>query len=85
MTMKEELESIKERNKRVEADKAWELSRTRRASIAIMTYFVIAVFLMMIEIPKPWFSALVPSIGFYLSTLTLPFLKRAWLRKIYRS
>jgi len=83
--MKEELESIKERNKRVEADKAWELSRTRRASIAIMTYFVIAVFLMMIEIPKPWFSALVPSIGFYLSTLTLPFLKRAWLRKIYRS
>ncbi len=83
--MKKEIDFIKERNKRVEADKAWELSKTRRVSIAVMTYFIVAIFLIMIGIPKPWFNALIPSIGFFLSTLTLPFLKRFWLKKVYRN
>lgn len=80
----EDIEQIKERNRRVEADKAWEISKTRRIIIALMTYIVIVVFLLSIEAPNPWFNATVPTIGFLLSTLTLPFFKRFWLKNIYK-
>lgn len=82
--MREDLERIKERNKRVEADKAWETSGTRRILIAVMTYVVIVIFLLSIEAPNPWLNALVPTAGFILSTLTLPFFKRLWWKHIYK-
>ena len=82
--MKEEIEKIKERNKRVESDKAWETSKTRRVLIALMIYFVIVVFLWIIDVPMPWINALVPTAGFILSTLTLSFFKKLWLKNIYK-
>ena len=44
-SIEERLSSIEERNRRVEADKAWETSWTRRLLIAVLTYGVIAVYL----------------------------------------
>ncbi len=82
--MEEELLNIKERNKRVEADKAWETSKTRRFLIAILTYFVMVLFLYVINVPRPWINALVPTLGFILSTLTLSIFKKIWLKQIYR-
>mgnify|MGYP001583553823 FL=1 len=79
--MKEEITGIKERNQRVEADKAWETSKTRRFIITVMTYFVIVFFLWSIDAPYPWLNALVPAVGFILSTLTLPFFKKWWLKE----
>lgn len=81
MNLEEEISKIKKRNARVEADKAWETSYFRRAIIAIGTYIVILVFLIIIEAPNPYLAAAVPAIGFILSTLTLPFLKKWWLSK----
>ena len=81
--MKEEIQALKERNKKVEADKAWETSFTRRTVIAVMTYIVVVIFLILIKIPSPFLNALVPTIGFILSTLTLTFIKNKWLSKIY--
>jgi len=82
--MKEEIEHIKERNRRVEADKAWEISKTRRMIIAVMTYFVVVIFLWSIDAPNPWLSAIVPVVGFILSTLTLSFFKRMWMKQNYK-
>ncbi len=82
--MKNEIESIKERNKRVETDKAWETSKTRRAIIAVLTYFIVVVFLYMINAPKPWLTAFIPAIGYALSTLTMPIFKRIWVRLFYK-
>lgn len=82
--VKKEIELIKERNRRVEADKAWETSRTRRVIVALMTYAVIVVFLLMIGAPNPLLIALVPTIGYVLSTLTLPFFKKWWEKSVYR-
>ncbi len=82
--MNKELKAIIERNKRVEKDKAWETSFTRRLIIAIMTYLMIVLFLWMIKVDYPWFVALVPTIGFILSTLSLPFFKKLWLSYIYK-
>jgi hypothetical protein len=83
--MTEEIERIKERNRRVEADKSWEISKTRRVIIAVITYTVVAVFLIMINAPYPWLNALIPVAGFILSTLTLTFFKRRWIRYFYRN
>ena len=79
--MKKEIESIKARNQKVELDKAWEISYTRRIIITVMTYIVIVIFLVLINAPYPFLSALVPAIGFFLSTLTLPFFKKWWINR----
>ncbi len=69
---------IEARNRRVELDKAWETSWTRRISIAVLTYFVITVYLAALGNQKPYLHALVPSIGFMLSTLVLPGIRAVW-------
>ncbi len=79
--MNDDITQIKERNKRVELDKAWELSLTRRLLITILIYFVVVVFLIMIQVPHPWISAIVPAIGYFLSTLSLKFVKKIWMLK----
>jgi len=78
------IKNIEERNKRVESDKAWETSYTRRALLVLFTYLAIGFYLQAINIPQPWFNALVPAVAFMLSTLTLPFFKRLWLRYAYK-
>ncbi len=77
------LKTIEVRNARVEADKAWETSAFRVITIAAMTYAVVAFFLLSIGTPNPWINALVPVVGFVLSTQSLPLIKRWWMsRKI---
>ncbi len=77
--LRKEVALLKERNRKVEADKAWETSWTRRGIIAVFTYLAIAIYLNAIQISHPWLSALIPAIGFLLSTLTLPFFKSMWI------
>lgn len=78
--LEEELKLIKERNKRVETDKAWEISLTRKLIIVILTYFVIVIFFFSAGLPKPFINSIVPAVAFLLSTLTMPFLKRIWVK-----
>ncbi|MDE1865715.1 MAG: hypothetical protein KGH94_03725 [Candidatus Micrarchaeota archaeon] len=81
--IRKEIAAIKDRNKRVEADKAWETSWTRRGIIALFTYLAIALYLNAIHIAHPWLSAFIPAVGFLLSTLTMPFIKRVWIERVY--
>ncbi|OGM25098.1 hypothetical protein A2962_02230 [Candidatus Woesebacteria bacterium RIFCSPLOWO2_01_FULL_39_61] len=79
--LEEKIEKIDARNKRVEADKDWEVSYTRRILLFVFTYISIGLYLNAIQIPNPWLNAIVPSIGFLLSTLTLPYFKSIWFKK----
>ena len=78
MDIEQELIKIQERNKKVELDKAWELSWSRRISIALMTYVVAEVWLLIIREHNSWAKALVPTFGYILSTLSLRALKSWW-------
>jgi len=78
--LRSELEEIKRRNQRVEADKAWETSLSRKILIATLTYFLIVIFLFTADLPKPFINAIIPAIGFILSTLSLPLFKKIWLK-----
>ena len=77
--LKKEIDKIKARNKRVEADKTWETSWTRRLLILILTYIVIVIFFLAAELQKPLVNAVVPAIAFLLSTMTVPIFKKLWL------
>jgi hypothetical protein len=79
-SLRAELAVIKARNARVEEDKAWETSTTRKCIIAVLTYLVIVLFFIFAHVANPWLNAIVPAIGFVLSTLSLPLFKRVWLR-----
>ncbi len=82
--LEEEVGALKARNQKVEADKAWEISSTRRLFIAVSTYAIAGVWLMLIHDTFPWLKALVPSAGYLLSTLSLPFIKKWWVNNILK-
>jgi len=79
-----EINKIKQRNKRVEADKAWETSTIRKVIIALLTYIIIVIFLYSVNLPKPFSNAIVPALAFFLSTLTIPLFKNWWFNNIYK-
>ncbi len=78
MDIEQEIEIIKERNVRVEANKAWETSFVRRFFIAFATYCIAALWLRTIGETDIWLKAVVPTGGYLLSTLSLPFIKKWW-------
>ena len=80
-----EINIIKERNSRVEIDKKWETSLTRRILLIVFTYLSIGFYLNVIDIPNPWMNAIVPALAFLLSTLTLPFFKNLWQKHFKNS
>ncbi|MBR3211047.1 MAG: hypothetical protein IKF71_03810 [Bacilli bacterium] len=79
MKLEEEIEQIKKRNKRVELDKEWETSWTRRICIMILTYIVVVLYSYVIRQGNSIFlSSFVPVIGFTLSTLSLKVVRKFW-------
>ncbi len=79
-SVKRALQDIQLRNQRVELDKAWERSSTRRISISAITYVVASGFLYLIGVTDFYLAALVPVAGYVLSTLSLPFIKEWWAK-----
>jgi hypothetical protein len=77
----ERIELLEARNRRVEGNKAWETSWTRRLSIMLLTYIIVSFYLRFVVHIEPWINALVPVIGYFLSTLTIQKLKEYWLAR----
>ena len=81
--IEEEIEKIKERNKKVELDKKWETSWTRKICIMVLTYIVVIIYSYLIRKNNNIFlSSLVPVIGFTLSTLSLKFIRKIWEKRV---
>lgn len=85
------LEQLENRVKEMEVhnqvkdtDKAWETSLSRRGLLIIFTYLAVGVYMNAMGISNPWINAIIPSLGFLLSTLTLGFFKKLWLKYIYK-
>lgn len=82
--LEKRLEKIERRNQKVESDKAWETSWTRKILLIIFTYLAIGLYMMAIGVPQWWLNAIVPAVGFLLSTLTLPYFRKFWEKYIYK-
>ncbi len=79
--LEKRIENIEKRNKRVENDKAWETSWLRKILIILLTYIFAVLYLKIADTTNPYFGAVVPCVGFFLSTQTLSFIKKKWISK----
>ncbi len=82
--LEKRVEAIEKRNSRVESDKSWEGSWSRKIIIALLTYLIIGSYMNYIGVNSPWINAIIPTTGFILSTLTLRVLKNIWIKYIYK-
>jgi hypothetical protein len=80
-SLKKEIEALKARNRRVELDKAWETSTFRKVLVALLTYVMMVITMSIIKVTDPFLSAIIPTIGFLLSTLSIGIVKRLWINK----
>ncbi len=83
MNIEKEIKNIQNRNRRVEIDKKWETSLTRRLFIMILTYIIIVIYSYLIRNNNNIFlSYIVPVIGYILSTLSLKLIIKIWEHRI---
>lgn len=81
--IEERIIKIEERNKRVELNKSWETSWTRKICIMVLTYLVVITYSYVIRnFDNILLSSLVPVIGFTLSTLSLKYIRKIWENKL---
>lgn len=83
MNYDEEINKIHCRNHKVEADKAWETSNTRKIVVAVLTYFVMICVMYVLKMENPFISAVIPTLGFILSTISADLIKNIWIKKFY--
>lgn len=79
--LEKRIKKIEERNKKVEEDKAWETCSVRKILIIVMTYIFAVLYLTIADTTNPYFGAVVPCVGFYLSTWSLKLIKKYWVKK----
>ena len=79
--LEKRINDIESRNKRVEGDKAWETSSLRKTLIVLLTYVFAVLYLKIADTTNPFFGAVVPCVGFFLSTQTLNIIKKNWLSR----
>lgn len=80
-----DIQALRERNRRVEAEKAWETSWFRRLILTGFTYVTALLFMTVSGLEQATLGACVPAGGFLISTLTLPPLKQFWMRHFHNS
>lgn len=76
--VRREVAALKERNARVEADKAWETSLSRAVCVSLLIYATVALALLAIGNENPFLNALIPVTGFVISLQSLPVVERKW-------
>ncbi len=81
--MNESSETLEQRNARVDTDKAWETSWTRKLVIALLTYVIIGSYLTALNIQDAWLHAIVPATAYLVSTLGLRYIKLIWINVVY--
>ena len=81
LTLEERVAKLEARNRRVEGDKGWETSWTRRLAIMLLTYLTTVFYLRFVLHVSPWVNSLASVIGYLVSTLSVGRLKRHWLNR----
>ena len=59
--------------------KKFEGSYTRIIVIMFLTYCTLCTYMYLIKVPDPFLNAIVPTVGFNLSTWSLPWIKKIWM------
>ena len=68
-------EEYNNEKKRQRFNSSW----TRIIIITILTYIILSIYMDFIHIKDPYYNAVIPAIGYYLSTLSLSFIRKIWI------
>lgn len=68
-----------------ELQKKWEMSKVRLLILSATTYVVIAFFMYLFEIEDPLVNAIIPGSAYILSTISVPFIRKVWVRSYIAS
>lgn len=80
--LEQEINIIKQRNKRVELDKKWETSGTRKICICILTYIVVVVYSYIVRnYDNIFLSSLVPVIRIHIIYFVIKIYKKGMGKK----
>ncbi len=82
--LEKEIEILKARNQRVEADKAWETSYFRVFLISAIIYVIAVKVLFLVGSERYFLNALMPAIGYFVSVQSLPFIKKWWIKNKFK-
>ncbi len=82
--LEDEMSLVKERNQKVEMNKAWEISPIRTLFVVILTYVFASVALYAIGANNFLLGAIIPTLGYFLSTQSLPFIKKWWIKNHFK-
>lgn len=77
-----QLNEIKKRNQKVELEKSWEVSKTRKISIVLITYLFTSLVFYILKVENYFANAVIPTLGYFLSTQSLPVLKSIWMQNV---
>jgi len=75
-----EIEALKQRNFEKDRGKEFESSYTRVIFIMVITYWTLFGYMCIIQTSNPFLDAIVPTVGFNISTWSLPFVKEWWIQ-----
>lgn len=78
--LRRDVDELRARNLRVEREKAWETSWTRRILITAATWLGAWLWLRQMGVEHAERQAVLPSGAYAVSTLSLPVLRRLWIR-----
>jgi ABC-type multidrug transport system fused ATPase/permease subunit len=77
--LEKRIKKIETRNVRVELDKKWETSWTRRTLIVVLTFLVVLCYNLLISASNNVvLNSLVPVLGFVLSTFSIDAARKIW-------
>jgi len=85
LEIEQKLQEINKRNHKVDLDKKWETSNFRKVLILITTYFLASLTMFAIGDSKPFVSSLIPTLGYFLSTLSFGFIKSIWIKNLHKN
>lgn len=80
--LEKEIEKLKERNKKVEIEKAWETSFQRKISIVVVTYIFMIIVMYFLEIENIFISAIIPTLWYFLSTTSILVVKNIYINNL---
>eukprot|EP01041_Mallomonas_annulata_P010035 gene10035-20897_t len=78
--LKEFMQQLKSRNSMKDKSKKFEGSWTRIGVIMAITYGTLTLYMTLIGVNEPFLNAVVPALGFNLSTWSLPHVKTLWIK-----
>ncbi len=82
--LEKEVKELQKRNARVDTNKAWETSLTRKLVLSALIY-LLALGLFASEYdPHIYTDALLPAVAFLISTLTIQAVKNWWVKRVYK-